>query len=129
MRKCILAGALIAVCTSAPASAQDAHFWSQHYATRGVLMGGAVIGSADDLGASFYNPGLMAWVNQRELLLGSNVYEYLARRLHQRGWARHQYSCWRCYGKTSNATDFDANFAANQLEAQHGVGVYFIQVR
>lgn len=69
----------------------------------------------------------------------SNVYKYLARRLRQRGWARHQYSCWRCYGKTANAADFDANFAANQLEAQYGVGVFlrleyqrhlqFIQVR
>jgi hypothetical protein len=41
--------------------------------------------------------------------------------------------------KTANAADLDANFAANQLEAQYGVGVFlrleyqrhlqFIQVR
>jgi hypothetical protein len=78
MRNCVLVGLIAAVCASTPAGAQDAHFWSQHYATRGVLLGGAVIGSADDLGASFYNPGLMAWVNQRELLIGSNVYEYMS---------------------------------------------------
>lgn len=62
------------------ALAQDSHYWSQHYATRGVLLGGAVIGSADDLGATFYNPGLMGWVNSRELVLGSNVYEYTSLR-------------------------------------------------
>jgi hypothetical protein len=74
-RRIFIALTLVSL-ASAGAEAQDAHFWSQHYATRGVLLGGAVIGSADDLGATFYNPGLMAWVNEREVLLGSNVYEY-----------------------------------------------------
>ena len=76
MSRRILLGLTLSICLCSGAQAQDAHYWSQHYATRGVLLGGAVIGSADDLGATFYNPGLMAWVNQREVLLGSNVYEY-----------------------------------------------------
>jgi hypothetical protein len=71
---------IVAAGFASTACAQDAHYWSQHYATRGVLLGGSVIGSADDLGATFYNPGLMGWVNTRELVLGSNVYEYTSLR-------------------------------------------------
>ena len=69
----------------------------------------------------------------------SNVYKFLARRLHRRGWTNHQYSCWRCNGKVVGEAAYDANFVANEVEAQYGVGVFirleyqrhlqFIQVR
>jgi hypothetical protein len=54
----------------------------------------------------------------------SNVYKYLARRLSRRGWTKHQYSCWRCDGKAVGEAAYDANFVANDLEAQYGVGVF-----
>ena len=41
----------------APARAQDAHYWAIPYGPIGQLLGGALIGSARDLSATFYNPG------------------------------------------------------------------------
>jgi len=35
-------------------SAQGAHYWIETIGTRSILLGGAVIGSVDDLGATFY---------------------------------------------------------------------------
>jgi hypothetical protein len=40
-----------------PANGQDAHYWSNQYGTRSVLLGGTGIGSASDLGANYHNPG------------------------------------------------------------------------
>jgi hypothetical protein len=54
----------------------------------------------------------------------SSVYKYLARRLRRRGWAKHQYSCWRCNNKPAGAANNEPNNLANQFEAQYGVGVF-----
>jgi hypothetical protein len=69
----------------------------------------------------------------------SSVYRYLARRLHERGWTTHQYSCWSGDNKAGVVADNDAFDVADQIEAQYGVGVFlrfeyqrslhFVQVR
>ena len=69
----------------------------------------------------------------------STVYRHLAGELSQRGWIRHQRSCWRSNGKTALQAQNDADDIADDLENQYGVGVFgrleyerhlnFIQVR
>ena len=56
--------------------AQDAHYWNQTYGTRSTLLGGAVIGSVDDLGATFYNPGQLSLVKDPSFLFSARVFEY-----------------------------------------------------
>lgn len=57
------------------ASAQDAHYWTNQFGNQARLLGGAVIGSAADLSAVYYNPGALALVESPELLLAGNVFE------------------------------------------------------
>ena len=63
------------------ASAQDTHYWTEQYGNRARLLGGAVIGSSSDLSSVYYNPGRLALVNDPELLLAGNVFEYSIIRL------------------------------------------------
>jgi hypothetical protein len=68
-----------------------------------------------------------------------SVYQFLASRLQQRGWTRHQYACWKANGKGPNDFFNDAVAIANALETQYGVGIFlnleyqrhlaFIQIR
>jgi hypothetical protein len=55
---------------------QDAHYWTQTYGTRSTLLGGAVIGSVDDLGATFYNPGNLSLTDDPNFLFSAKVFEY-----------------------------------------------------
>jgi hypothetical protein len=55
--------------------AQDAHYWTQTYGTRSTLLGGAVIGSVDDLGATFYNPGKLVLTDDPSFLFSARVFE------------------------------------------------------
>ena len=45
---------------TARAYAQTAHYWTDQYGSRSRLLGGAVIGSVDDLAAVYYNPARLA---------------------------------------------------------------------
>jgi hypothetical protein len=58
------------------AHAQDAHYWTTQYGNRSRLLAGAVIGSVNDVSAVYYNPGALALLEEAELLLGGNVFEY-----------------------------------------------------
>jgi hypothetical protein len=70
---------LIAVAAAAglhaPALAQDAHYWTQQYGPRAGLLGGAIIGSAEDYSAAFYNPGALAFVDRPTLAVSAQVFE------------------------------------------------------
>jgi hypothetical protein len=68
-------GALVATIVSAAAStpAQDSHYWTSQFGNRARLLGGAVIGSVDDLSAVYYNPGALGLVKKPELLLSGSV--------------------------------------------------------
>ena len=56
--------------------AQDGHYWTEQYGVRTTLLGGAVIGSATDLSAVFYNPGRLALLEEPTFLLSAEVYEW-----------------------------------------------------
>lgn len=62
--------------TVTPLAAQDAHYWTEQYGNRPRLLAGAVIGSSTDLASVYYNPGALALVENPELLLSANVYQY-----------------------------------------------------
>jgi len=56
--------------------AQDSNYWTEQFGNRARLLGGAVIGGANDLSAVYYNPGALALVGEPQLLLSGNVFEY-----------------------------------------------------
>jgi len=56
-------------------NAQDGHYWSQRYGTTSTLLGGVVIGSVEDLGAVFYNPGQLAMAADPSFLISAKVYQ------------------------------------------------------
>ena len=58
------------------ASAQDTHYWNLQYGTRSNLLGGAVIGSVNDMAATYYNPATLALFPAPEILLSGKVYQY-----------------------------------------------------
>ena len=55
---------------------QDGHYWTQQYGTKSMLLSGSVIGGVEDLGAVYYNPGLLAVIKNPAFLLSASVYEY-----------------------------------------------------
>jgi hypothetical protein len=57
-----------------PASGQDDHYWSQQYGAESTLLGGAMVGGADDNSAVYYNPGALAFINNPSLSIDANVY-------------------------------------------------------
>lgn len=57
------------------ASAQDTHYWNSQYGPRSMLLSGAVIGSAIDMSTTYYNPGILGYIEEPELLLSANVYQ------------------------------------------------------
>jgi hypothetical protein len=72
----VLLSSVLIIILSISVSAQDAHYWTQTYGTRSTLLGGAVIGSVDDLGATFYNPGKLSLVDDPNFLFSARVFEY-----------------------------------------------------
>jgi hypothetical protein len=60
---------------AAPTLAQDAHYWTNQYGTRGNLLGGAVVGSVVDISAVYYNPGAVSLIAEPDLVATSKVFE------------------------------------------------------
>ena len=54
---------------------QGVYYWSQNYGTRSNLLGGMVIGSVNDVTATYYNPGYLGLVEDPEIIIGSRIYE------------------------------------------------------
>lgn len=70
-----MAGApLLAV--TAPAVAQDSHYWTQQFGPRSTLLGGAVIGSVNDVSATFYNPGALALATDLAFAVSTSVFGF-----------------------------------------------------
>ena len=59
-----------------PAAAQDVQYWNNTYGTRSTLLSGAVIGSVEDLSATFYNPGALALFQKPAFILGARAWEF-----------------------------------------------------
>jgi hypothetical protein len=72
-----IALAVVSLLASAPipAFAQDAHYWTNHYGTRGELLTGLIVGSIEDLSSTFYNPGAIALIGDRRILLTAPTFE------------------------------------------------------
>jgi hypothetical protein len=68
--------AMCMVLVSTGARAQDAHYWTDQYGPRASLLGGAVIGSIDDVSGTFYNPGSLALAESLPFALSTSIYEY-----------------------------------------------------
>jgi len=64
----------LAALVSRPAFSQDTHYWNMQYGPRSMLLSGAVIGSVNDMSATYYNPGALGYVENPQLLLSANVY-------------------------------------------------------
>jgi hypothetical protein len=58
-----------------PTLAQDAHYWNLDYGPKASLLGGAVIGSVNDVSATFYNPGALSRAENLKLAVSTNVLE------------------------------------------------------
>ena len=56
--------------------AQDSNYWSEQYGTRSELLGGAVVGSPQDLSTTFYNPGGLSRLKTESFLLSAKALEY-----------------------------------------------------
>lgn len=66
--------AFLASCQSV--YAQDSHYWSEQYGTRSDILGGAVVGSPQDLSTTFYNPGGLTRLKTESFLLSAKALEY-----------------------------------------------------
>jgi len=55
---------------------QDNQYWTQSYGTTSSLLGGIVIGSVSDLGATFYNPGNLSLTDDPNFLFTARVFEF-----------------------------------------------------
>jgi hypothetical protein len=75
MKRWLLACTALAA-LAGPVAAQDTHYWTTQFGNRARLLGGAVVGSANDLSAVYYNPGALALVEKPELLLSGTVVQY-----------------------------------------------------
>ncbi|PIB37066.1 hypothetical protein BFP72_17475 [Reichenbachiella sp. 5M10] len=54
---------------------QDAHYWTEQFGNKSMLLGGNVIGSVDDLGATFYNPARLALQDDPKFLISAKAYQ------------------------------------------------------
>jgi hypothetical protein len=68
--------AVACLCLASFARPQDSHYWTSHYGTRATLLGGAVIGSVLDLSGTYYNPGGMSLIKDRQTLMAAKVIQY-----------------------------------------------------
>jgi len=71
----ILAAAVSSLSIAAPAAAQDSHYWTLQYGPQSSLLGGAVIGSVDDVSATFYNPGALSLASDVAFAVSADVFE------------------------------------------------------
>jgi hypothetical protein len=65
----------ILVALAGSAAGQDSHYWTMQFGNRARLLGGAVVGSEDDLSSVYYNPGAVALIDKPELLLAGTVFQ------------------------------------------------------
>ena len=57
---------------SAPAAAQDSHYWTYGYGPIGQLTEGTLVGGVSDLSASFYNPAACALIDRPRFVFSLN---------------------------------------------------------
>ena len=67
--------AFLAAVVATPLHGQDSHYWTTKYGPRAALLGGAVVGSVQDVSAAFYNPGGLAMADSLGFALSLNAFE------------------------------------------------------
>ena len=72
----VLGSGLLIALLPCVASGQDAQYWTNDYGNRARLLGGAMVGSASDLSAVYYNPGRLALLESPEAFLTGYVFNY-----------------------------------------------------
>jgi len=60
---------------ASPAVAQDSHYWTLQYGPKSSLLGGAVIGSVNDVSATYYNPGALSRAENLSFAVSTDVFE------------------------------------------------------
>ena len=55
--------------------AQDAHYWTEQYGTRSMLLSNSISGSVEDLGAVYYNPARLSLIEDNAFLISGKVYQ------------------------------------------------------
>ncbi len=75
-RKKVIVIAVLLITTATSAYGQGSHYWSLQYGTRSTLLGGAIIGDADDLSATYYNPGAMTLLDSGQVILAARAFQY-----------------------------------------------------
>ncbi len=76
VRKGATAVVAVLLFTASQSAAQDAHYWTLTYGPRSSLLGGAVIGSVDDISGTYYNPGAMALSENLAFAVSTSVFEF-----------------------------------------------------
>ena len=54
---------------------QAAHYWTESFGTRSMLLNGVVVGSVEDLGAVYYNPARLSQFESPAFVISGQVYE------------------------------------------------------
>jgi hypothetical protein len=62
--------------TPGESAGQDANYWTLHYGPRSSLLGGAVIGSVDDVSGTYYNPGALGLAENLAFAVSADVFEF-----------------------------------------------------
>lgn len=65
-------------CCLKTGNTQDSHYWTNQYGTDAQLLGGLVVGSANDLSATYYNPGAIALTADERLVLSTQAVEFIS---------------------------------------------------
>jgi hypothetical protein len=66
------------ICLIKTLPGQDSHYWTNQYGTDAQLLGGLVVGSANDLSATYYNPGAIALTEDERLVLSTQAVEFIS---------------------------------------------------
>ncbi|RLD24138.1 MAG: hypothetical protein DRI71_03460 [Bacteroidetes bacterium] len=67
--------AIVFIFISLNLQAQTAHYWTESYGTRSMLLNGVVVGSVEDLGAVYYNPARLSQFESPAFVISGQVYE------------------------------------------------------
>ena len=65
---------LLVVTFTSSLYAQDSHYWTQQFGTRSALLGGAVLGGAEDNTMIYYNPGALGFLDESSISINANAY-------------------------------------------------------
>ncbi len=76
----LLIGTTLWAGSAEAASAQSAHYWGNQFGNESVLLNGTVIGSVTDLGAVFYNPARLPYMDAPAFVVSAKLYEWTSLR-------------------------------------------------